>query len=64
MSLSGGQIEGQLTHRFYLGDAVDYRVNVHGHDIRVIVKGADLNAIPDGSKVYLDFDRVMVFDRN
>ena len=64
MSLSGGQMEGQVTHRFYLGDAVDYRVNVHGHDIRVIVKGADLNAIPDGSKVYLDFDRVMVFDRN
>ena len=64
MSLSGGQVEGQLTHRFYLGDAVDYRVNVHGHDIRVIVKGADLDAIPDGSKVYLDFDRVMVFDRN
>ena len=64
MSLSGGQMEGQVTHRFYLGDAVDYRVNVHGHDIRVIVKGADLDAIPDGSKVYLDFDRVMVFDRN
>lgn len=64
MSLSGGQVEGQLTHRFYLGDAVDYRVNVHGHDIRVIVKGADLDAIPDGSKVYLDFDRVMVFDKN
>lgn len=64
MSLSGGLVEGQVTHRFYLGDAVDYRVNVHGHDIRVIVKGADLDAIPDGSRVYLDFDRVMVFDRN
>ena len=64
MSLSGGGVGGRVTHRFYLGDAVDYRVNVHGHDIRVIVKGADLDAIPDGSKVYLDFDRVMVFDRN
>ena len=64
MALSGGQMEGQVTHRFYLGDAVDYRVNVHGHDIRVIVKGADIDAIPDCSKVYLDFDRVMVFDRN
>ena len=30
----------------------------------IIVKGADIDAIPDGSKVYLDFDRVMVFDRN
>lgn len=61
MSLNGGQLEGQLTHRFYLGDAVDYRVKVGDHIIRVIVKGADLNSIPDGAKVYLDFDRVMVF---
>lgn len=64
MSLNGGQIEGQLQHRFYLGDAVDYRVRVHDHDVRVIVKGADLNAIPDGAKVYLDFDKVMIFERN
>ena len=63
MSLAGGQIEGQLTHRFYLGDAVDYRVKVGDHDMRVIVKGADLNSIPDGAKVYLDFDRVMVFEK-
>ena len=63
MSLDGGQIAGQLTHRFYLGDAVDYRVKVGDHDVRVIVKGADLNSIPDGAKVYLDFDRVMVFEK-
>ena len=63
MSLDGGQIEGQLTHRFYLGDAVDYRVKVGDHDGRVIVKGADLDSIPDGAKVYLDFDRVMVFEK-
>lgn len=63
MSLAGGQIEGQLTHRFYLGDAVDYRVKVGDHDVRVIVKGADLDSIPDGAKVYLDFDRVMVFEK-
>ena len=63
MSLAGRQIEGQLTHRFYLGDAVDYRVKVGDHDVRVIVKGADLDSIPDGAKVYLDFDRVMVFEK-
>ena len=63
MSLSGGQLEGQLTHRFYLGDAVDYRVQVGDHIVRVIVKGADLDSIPDGAKVYLDFDRVMVFEK-
>ncbi len=63
MSLNGGLLEGQVTHRFYLGDAVDYRVLVGEHILRVIVKGADLDAIPDGSKVYLDFDRVMVFTK-
>lgn len=62
MSLSGGLIHGRLAHRFYLGDSVDYRVHVGDHDIRVIVKGADLNAIPDGSDVYLDFDKVMIFE--
>lgn len=64
MSESGGMIEGQLQHRFYLGDAVDYRVKVGDHTVRVIVKGADLDAFKDGSTVYLDFDKVMVFDRN
>ena len=64
ISTTGGMMEGQLMHRFYLGDAVDYRVKVGDHTIRVIVKGADLNAIPDGVKVYLDIDRVMIFDKN
>ncbi len=62
MSLTGGQIQGKLTHRFFLGDAIDYRVKVGDHDVRVIIKGADIDAIPDGSDVYLDFDKVMVFD--
>ena len=64
MSANGGQLEGVVTHRFYLGDAVDFRVQVGENNVRVIVKGADIDAYPDGSKVYLDFDRVMVFERN
>ena len=64
MSRSGGTIEGKLTHRFYLGDAVDYRVQCKHHEIRVIVKGADLKEFNDGEKVYLDFDKIMVFDRD
>ena len=63
MSRSGGTIEGKLTHRFYLGDAVDYRVQCKHHEIRVIVKGADLKEFNDGETVYLDFDKIMVFDR-
>lgn len=64
LSLGGGHIAGKLRHRFYLGDSVDYRVQVADHIVRVIVKGADLNAIPDGASVYLDFDRVMLFPRS
>lgn len=64
MSRSSGTIEGTLVHRFYLGDAVDYRVQCKHHVIRVIVKGAELKEFTDGEKVYLDFDKIMVFDRD
>ncbi len=64
MSLSGGLIKGVLTHRFYLGDAVDYRIQVGDHNVRVIEKGADLHKFKDGDTVYLDFEQVIVFDRD
>ena len=64
MSRTSGTIEGTLVHRFYLGDAVDYRVQCKPHVIRVIVKGAELKEFTDGEKVYLDFDKIMVFDRD
>ena len=64
MSRTSGTIEGTLVHRFYLGDAVDYRVQCNHHVIRVIVKGAELKEFTDGEKVYLDFDKIMVFDRD
>lgn len=64
MSADGGLIKGKLTHRFYLGDAVDYRVEVGSHTVRVIEKGADLEKFKDGDTVYLDFDKVMIFNRD
>ena len=64
MSRTSGTIEGTLVHHFYLGDAVDYRVQCKHHVIRVIVKGAELKEFTDGEKVYLDFDKIMVFDRD
>ena len=64
ISEHSGQLEGTMVARFYLGDAVDYRVQCGENMIRVIVKGADVNAYPDGSKVYLDFDKTMVFGRD
>ncbi|MEG1158852.1 MAG: ABC transporter ATP-binding protein [Acidaminococcaceae bacterium] len=64
MNKISGVVEGLLTHRFYLGDAVDYRVQVGEHMVRVIVKGADFQEFTDGDKVYLDFERVMVFEQD
>ena len=64
MSRTSGTIEGTLVHRFYLGDAVDYRVQCKHHVIRVIVKGAELKEFTDGEKVYIDFDKIMVFERD
>mgnify|MGYP003301074291 FL=1 len=64
ISANGGQLEGTMVARFYLGDAVDYRVQCGENMIRVIVKGADVDAYPDGSTVYLDFDKTMVFSKD
>lgn len=63
MSVNGGHMSGVVTDKFYLGDAIDYRVKIGESTVRVIDKGAELDAIPAGSKVYLDFDKVMVFDK-
>lgn len=64
MNRNGGIVQGTLTHKFYLGDAVDYRVQVGDHMVRVIIKGSDLNEYKDGELVYLNFDKVMVFPRD
>lgn len=61
MSAHGGAIPGTIDEFFYLGDSVDYRVNVEGAIIRVIEKGAELGALKVGDRVYLDMEKVMVF---
>ena len=64
LSRTGGIVQGTLTHKFYLGDAVDYRIQVGDHMVRVIVKGSDLNEFTDGENLYLNFEKVMVFPRD
>jgi iron(III) transport system ATP-binding protein len=61
MDTSNGIVKGIVTHRFYMGDSVDFRVQVGVHMVRVIVKGADIEQYPDGTEIYLQFDKVMVF---
>jgi len=64
MSLNGGYMKGVVTEKFYLGDSIDYRVQIGESSVRVIDKGAELDAIPNNSEVYLDFNKVMVFDKD
>ncbi len=61
MDINKGIVKGIVTHRFYMGDSVDFRVKVGEHMVRVIVKGADIAQYPDGTELYLQFDKVMVF---
>lgn len=61
LSKENGMIEGTLEHMFYLGDSIDYRVRVGEHDLRIIVKGADVDTFKSGEKVFVSFDRLMVF---
>ena len=61
MSKNAGQIKGVVRHSFFLGDSTDFRVQCGEHLVRVIVKGVDTSAFPDGTEVYLDFNRVMLF---
>jgi iron(III) transport system ATP-binding protein len=64
LSKTGGIVQGIMKHRFYLGDSVDYRVQVGDkHVIRVIIKGIQYGTFADGEPVYLDFDKVMLFNR-
>ncbi len=59
-----GLVQGTMNHLFYMGDSVDYRVQVGEHLLRVIKKGADVDAIRPGDKVYLTFDKLMVFNKD
>ena len=61
LSKTEGKITGIMKHRFYLGDSVDYRVQVEEHIVRVIIKGIQYGTWSDGETVHLDFDKVMMF---
>lgn len=64
MSKTKGLVSGRITGHFYLGDSVDYRVQVGEYKMRVITKGADIKTFVDGDTVFLDFEDVLVFENN
>ena len=61
---TNGMVRGTVTESYYLGDSVDYRVDVGGHTVRVILGGADDDAYEVGDTVFLNFKHIMVFSRN
>jgi iron(III) transport system ATP-binding protein len=64
MSKTKGLVSGKITGHFYLGDSVDYRVQVGEYKMRVITKGTDIKSFVDGDTVFLDFEDVLVFENN
>jgi iron(III) transport system ATP-binding protein len=61
MSHDGGGLVGTLASKFYMGESIDWRVDVNGQLLRVIDKAGvhlDYNV---GDKVSLSFDKIMVF---
>jgi iron(III) transport system ATP-binding protein len=63
LSRSGGCVQGVLTHRVYLGDAVDYRVQVGDKEVRVIARSDEYGDFGDGETVYLNFAKAMFFSQ-
>ena len=61
ISKTAGALAGVVRHSFFLGDSTDFRIECGKHMFRVIVKGVDATAFPDGTNVFLDFSKVMLF---
>ncbi|MCX7779535.1 MAG: ABC transporter ATP-binding protein [Negativicutes bacterium] len=58
---AGGRLSGTLVHKFYLGDAVDWRVEAGGFILRVIDKGMEHDDYRLGDTVSLDIKKYLVF---
>lgn len=59
LSKTGGMLQGQVKHRFYMGDAVDYRIQVGQQVLRVITHGSSYHQWADGETIYLDLNAVI-----
>ena len=59
LSKTGGMLQGTVKHRFYMGDAVDYRIQVREQVLRVITHGSSYHQWADGETLYLDLDAVI-----
>lgn len=60
LSKDGGMLQGTVKHRFYMGNAVDYRIQVGEHELRVITHGNSYHQWADGETVYVDLEDVIL----
>jgi iron(III) transport system ATP-binding protein len=59
-----GSVPGELIHKVYLGDAVDYRVQVAGDkEIRVISKTTHFEEFATGGNVHVAFSKLLLFKK-
>jgi len=54
-------IQGTIIHKFYLGDAVDWRIQVNHIVVRVIARSSTFNEYAIGDKVGLQIKNIMLF---
>lgn len=59
-SKNGGMLKGTVRHRFYMGDAVDYRIETAAGMIRVMTHGSAYHTWKDGEEIYLDFRDIIL----
>jgi iron(III) transport system ATP-binding protein len=61
LAAPGEGIAGTVIHKSYLGDAVDWRIEVGGETIRVIAPAAAFKEVGAGDKIGLIVDKIMIF---
>lgn len=54
-------IQGTIIHKFYLGDAVDWRIQVNNIIVRVIARSSTFKEFAIGDKVGLEVKNIMLF---
>ncbi len=61
LAAPGTGIAGTVIHKSYLGDAVDWRIEVGGETVRVIAPAAAFREIGAGQNIGLVVDKIMIF---
>ncbi|MDT8901642.1 ABC transporter ATP-binding protein [Anaeroselena agilis] len=61
LAAPGEGIAGTVVHKSYLGDAVDWRIEIGGETVRVIAPAAAFREHKAGDKIGLKVDKVMIF---